>query len=156
MNNPLIYTRSDLLLFLLAANEQEPLCADSNTEPISGSRVAFSTLEGRPSAYDFDNSPVLQDWVTATDIKIVFNRFACFMFHCLHYHLPLFLHSESLPGQCRAINSSHSSSIYWAVQTRRTAQIRLPARTAYSTRCPTWPLVADVNVRHEEASLANE
>ncbi|KAH9516745.1 Netrin-1, partial [Dermatophagoides farinae] len=56
------------------ANEQEPLCADSNTEPISGSRVAFSTLEGRPSAYDFDNSPVLQDWVTATDIKIVFNR----------------------------------------------------------------------------------
>nr|XP_027198452.1 netrin-A-like [Dermatophagoides pteronyssinus] len=56
------------------ANEQEPLCADSNTEPIQGSRVAFSTLEGRPSAYDFDNSPVLQDWVTATDIKIVFNR----------------------------------------------------------------------------------
>lgn len=57
------------------ANEQEPLCADSNTEPIQGSRVAFSTLEGRPSAYDFDNSPVLQDWVTATDIKIVFNRY---------------------------------------------------------------------------------
>ncbi|CAG2166348.1 unnamed protein product [Oppiella nova] len=56
------------------ANEQEPLCADSNTEPIPGARVAFSTLEGRPSAYDFDNSPVLQDWVTATDIKIVFNR----------------------------------------------------------------------------------
>lgn len=61
------------------ANEQEPLCADSNTEPISGSRVAFSTLEGRPSAYDFDNSPVLQDWVTATDIKIVFNRMSTWM-----------------------------------------------------------------------------
>ncbi|XP_071509433.1 netrin-1-like [Diadema antillarum] len=52
-------------------NEQEPVCTDI---PISGSRVAFSTLEGRPSAYDFDNSPILQDWVTATDIKIVFNK----------------------------------------------------------------------------------
>ncbi|XP_055945657.1 netrin-1-like isoform X3 [Argiope bruennichi] len=58
------------------ANEQEALCTDaqSNVEPITGARIAFSTLEGRPSAYDFDNSPVLQDWVTATDIKVVFNR----------------------------------------------------------------------------------
>lgn len=56
------------------SNEQEPLCTESNSETVLGGRVAFSTLEGRPSAYDFDNSPVLQDWVTATDIKIVFNR----------------------------------------------------------------------------------
>ena len=58
------------------ANEQEALCTDaySTTDPYSGARVAFSTLEGRPSAHDFDNSPVLQDWVTATDIMVVFNR----------------------------------------------------------------------------------
>lgn len=59
------------------ANEQEALCTDShrfNGAGSSASRVAFSTLEGRPSATDFDNSPVLQDWVTATDVKIIFNR----------------------------------------------------------------------------------
>ncbi|XP_063961560.1 netrin-1-like [Lytechinus pictus] len=56
-------------------NEQEPACTDiHSSDLIAGSRVAFSTLEGRPSAYDFDNSPVLQDWVTATDLKIVFNK----------------------------------------------------------------------------------
>ncbi|ELU09550.1 hypothetical protein CAPTEDRAFT_212564 [Capitella teleta] len=58
------------------ANEQEALCTDaySNIDPHKGARVALSTLEGRPSAYDFDNSPVLQDWVTATDVRVVFNR----------------------------------------------------------------------------------
>jgi len=58
------------------ANEQEALCTDaySNIDPQSGARVAFSTLEGRPSSQDFDNSPVLQDWQTATDVKITFHR----------------------------------------------------------------------------------
>lgn len=54
------------------ANEQEVLCSDwPSARRLRGERLAFSTLEGRPSAYDFDNSPVLQDWVTVTDIKIV-------------------------------------------------------------------------------------
>ncbi|KAM8842227.1 netrin-1 isoform X2 [Synchiropus splendidus] len=61
-------------------NEQEAVCTDSHTDmyPLTGGLIAFSTLDGRPSAHDFDNSPVLQDWVTATDIKVVFSRLHTF------------------------------------------------------------------------------
>lgn len=56
-------------------NEQEALCTDAHLiRPLQGGRIAFSTLEGRPSASDFESSFVLQEWVSATDIKIVFNR----------------------------------------------------------------------------------
>lgn len=60
-------------------NEQEALCTDSHlynkdTTTLQGSRIAFSTLEGRPSAADFDTSTILQDWVTATDIRVIFHR----------------------------------------------------------------------------------
>ncbi|XP_023674926.1 netrin 2 [Paramormyrops kingsleyae] len=57
-------------------NEQEALCTDGHTDlhPLSGGLIAFSTLDGRPSGKDFDNSPVLQDWVTLTDIRVVFSR----------------------------------------------------------------------------------
>ncbi|CAL8302627.1 unnamed protein product [Merluccius merluccius] len=57
-------------------NEQEAVCTDSHTDmrPLAGGLIAFSTLDGRPSAHDFDNSPVLQDWVTATDVRVTFSR----------------------------------------------------------------------------------
>ncbi|KAK0142869.1 Netrin-3 [Merluccius polli] len=57
-------------------NEQEALCTDGHTDPhlLSGGLIAFSTLDGRPSGKDFDNSPVLQDWVTVTDIRVVLSR----------------------------------------------------------------------------------
>jgi len=43
-------------------NEAQAVCRDdfSDISPLTGASVAFSTLEGRPSAYDFENSPVLQ------------------------------------------------------------------------------------------------
>ena len=43
--------------------------------PLTGGNIPFSTLEGRPSRDNFDNSPVLQDWVTATGIRIALNRY---------------------------------------------------------------------------------
>ena len=43
-------------------DEQKALCTDdfSDISPLTGGNVAFSTLEGRPGAYNFDRSPVLQ------------------------------------------------------------------------------------------------
>ena len=43
-------------------NEQKALCTDdySDISPLTGGNVAFSTLESRPGAYNFDRSPVLQ------------------------------------------------------------------------------------------------
>ncbi|NXN15355.1 LAMC3 protein, partial [Indicator maculatus] len=61
-------------------DEQVAFCTDefSDISPLSGGNVAFSTLEGRPSAYNFDASPVLQDWVTVTDLLISLNRLNTF------------------------------------------------------------------------------
>lgn len=61
-------------------NEGDAVCKDefSDISPLTGGSVAFSTLEGRPRAYEFERTPVLQDWVTATDIRIVLNRINTF------------------------------------------------------------------------------
>ncbi|XP_037539524.1 netrin-1 [Nematolebias whitei] len=56
--------------------ETEPLCSDPR--PLQRQRgamvLAFSALDGRPSSPDFDYSPTLQDWVTATDIRVIFHH----------------------------------------------------------------------------------
>lgn len=44
----------------------------SDISPLTGANVAFSTLEGRPSAQNFENSPVLQ-------VRVVFGA-RCFQF----------------------------------------------------------------------------
>lgn len=61
-------------------NEAIPLCSDefSDIVPLTGALVAFSTLEARPSAFNFEESDELKEWVTATDVKIVLNRLNTF------------------------------------------------------------------------------
>jgi hypothetical protein len=48
--------------YITRSNEQLSICSPeySDISPLSGGNIAFSTLEGRPSAYNFENSPVLQ------------------------------------------------------------------------------------------------
>ncbi|TDH06384.1 hypothetical protein EPR50_G00132680 [Perca flavescens] len=74
------YRKSSRGFIRTGEDEQQALCTDdfSDISPLTGGNVAFSTLEGRPSAYNFDNSPVLQDWVTATDIRVTLNRLNTF------------------------------------------------------------------------------
>ncbi|XP_023556020.1 laminin subunit gamma-3, partial [Octodon degus] len=50
----------------------------SDISPLSGGNVAFSTLEGRPSAYNFEESPGLQAWVTSTELLISLDRLNTF------------------------------------------------------------------------------
>ncbi|KAK6316217.1 hypothetical protein J4Q44_G00137410, partial [Coregonus suidteri] len=61
-------------------DERMAVCTDefSDISPLTGGNVAFSTLEGRPSAYNFDQSAVLQEWVTATDLLISLDRLNTF------------------------------------------------------------------------------
>ncbi|KAJ7307995.1 hypothetical protein JRQ81_008495 [Phrynocephalus forsythii] len=61
-------------------DERLAFCTEefSDISPLNGGNVAFSTLEGRPSAYSFEQSPVLQEWVTATDLLILLDRLNTF------------------------------------------------------------------------------
>ncbi|KAL6096645.1 lamc3 [Pungitius sinensis] len=61
-------------------DERTALCTDefSDISPLTGGNVAFSTLEGRPSAYNFEQSAVLKEWVTATDLLVSLDRLNTF------------------------------------------------------------------------------
>lgn len=61
-------------------NEAVALCTDefSDIAPLTGTSVVFGTLEDRPSAYDFENSDQLKEWVTATEIRISLDRLNTF------------------------------------------------------------------------------
>ncbi|KAM5330203.1 netrin-3 [Glossophaga mutica] len=53
----------------------EALCfPEPQTQPDGGGLLAFSVQDSSPPGLDLDSSPVLQDWVTATDIQVVLTR----------------------------------------------------------------------------------
>jgi coxsackievirus/adenovirus receptor len=51
--------------FVRRDDEKRALCTSefSDISPLTGGNVAFSTLEGRPSAYNFDESKELQVFI---------------------------------------------------------------------------------------------
>ncbi|XP_019356434.1 netrin-1 isoform X2 [Alligator mississippiensis] len=63
-------------LAVLKGMEHEATCTDGQTSPNPPTRglVAFMPLAGRPSASAFEYSPVLQDWVMATDLRMTLDR----------------------------------------------------------------------------------
>ena len=50
----------------------------SKISPLSGGEIVFATLEGRPSNAQFEQSAILQEFVTATDIRITLVRLNTF------------------------------------------------------------------------------
>ena len=61
-------------------SEARALCSEefSDLTPLIDGNVAFSTLDGRPSMFDFERRPELQQWVAATDIRISLKRLNTF------------------------------------------------------------------------------
>lgn len=74
------YGLPDSLSIQKGENESRALCTSeySDISPLQFGNIAFSSLEGRPSAYNFEHSIELQQWVTATDIRISLNRLNTF------------------------------------------------------------------------------
>uniref|UniRef100_A0AC35TKI7 Laminin EGF-like domain-containing protein n=1 Tax=Rhabditophanes sp. KR3021 TaxID=114890 RepID=A0AC35TKI7_9BILA len=65
---------------ILPGNELVAQCTReySDISPLTGGNIAFSTLEGRPSAHNYEISPQLHELVTASEIMIVLNRMNTF------------------------------------------------------------------------------
>ncbi|XP_064643304.1 laminin subunit gamma-1-like [Lineus longissimus] len=74
------YGLSPDISYISRQNPKRALCSPrySDIAPLSGGTATFSTLRGRPGAYNVDNSPDLQEFITATDIRIVLTRLNTF------------------------------------------------------------------------------
>ncbi|ALC43661.1 LanB2 [Drosophila busckii] len=74
------YSMPDSRAIRKGEGEAHALCTSeySDISPLRDGEIAFSTLEGRPSGINFERSLELQDWVTATDIRITLDRLNTF------------------------------------------------------------------------------
>ena len=89
-------------------NEVEALCTNAHLlRPLRGGRIAFSTLEGRPSALNIDYNDLLQEWVTATDIKVVFKKISGNLKHLSKDMFYYGVSDFSVGGRCQC--NGHAS-----------------------------------------------
>ncbi|EDX09878.1 LanB2 [Drosophila simulans] len=74
------YSLPDSRAIRKGEGEAHALCTSeySDISPLRDGEIAFSTLEGRPSGINFERSGELQEWVTATDIRITLDRLNTF------------------------------------------------------------------------------
>ncbi|XP_033642862.1 laminin subunit gamma-1-like [Asterias rubens] len=122
--------------FAPVSEETRALCSDdfSDISPLTGGNIAFGTLEGRPSAYSFDDSEVLQEWVTATDILVMLTRLNTFgdevfevpdVLRSYYYAISDF----SIGGRCKC--NGHASECINS--TNRDSGVRLVCRCEHFT-----------------------
>lgn len=66
--------------FVTRDNETKALCTSeySDISPLTGGNVVFTTSAGRASANDFENSPQLQEFVTASAIRVTLDKMNTF------------------------------------------------------------------------------
>ncbi|XP_071481442.1 laminin subunit gamma-1-like [Diadema antillarum] len=148
--------------FVSINDETRAMCTSefSDISPLTGGNIAFSTLENRPSARNFDNSPILQDWVTATDILVMLTRLNTFGDEV--FRVPNVLRSYfyaitdfSIGGRCKC--NGHASQ---CVEAPNDPYNRLVCQCEHNTAGPDCgecqPLFNDRKWKRATAGSANE
>lgn len=146
-------------------NETKALCTSefSDISPLTAGNVAFSTLEGRPSAYNFEHSPILQEWVTATAIRITLDRMNTFgdeifgdpkVLKSYYYAISDF----AVGGRCKC--NGHASECIYSPDYIHNYERRLICRCEHNTDGPDCnkckPFYNDQPWRRANANEAHE
>ncbi|XP_065226711.1 laminin subunit gamma-1 [Planococcus citri] len=75
-----MYSLPDLNYIRRGEDETKAFCTSefSDVSPLTNGVIPFATLEGRPSAPEYDIRPEFWEWVSATDIRITLDRLNTF------------------------------------------------------------------------------